>query len=185
MKPRDMLRRAETLRSVDKPAGALAGVTDRVLRAVKIRELLRGAWLGHPLHPVLVTVPLGAWTGATMLDCTGQRVAARRLVALGLAMVPPSVAAGLADYTDLDPAQRRVGLLHAAANTVATSLLAASYGCRRTNRYAAGVLLTLLGVGVASAGGALGGHLAYAQGSGVRRFEEPPFIRRPEPAAIS
>lgn len=185
MKPRDMLDRAEKLRSLDKPAGVVAGLAGRVLRPAKIREALRGAWLGHPVHPVLVTVPIGAWVGAAVLDLTGDRTAARRLVALGLAMVPPSVAAGLADYADLEPAQRRVGLVHAAANTVATALLAASYGLRRSNRHAAGMLLTALGLGAASAGGALGGHLAYAQGAGVRRFEEPPFVRRPEPAAVS
>lgn len=180
MNIRDMLRRVEGLRSADKPAEAVAGLAGRAVRATRTGGLLRGAWLGHPVHPILVTVPIGAWTGATVLDLTGDRTAARRLVALGLAAVPPSVLAGLADYPELNPAQRRVGLVHAAANTLATALLAASYVSRRANRHTAGTVLTLLGLGVAGAGGALGGHLAYALGAGVHRYDAPPFVRRPD-----
>jgi uncharacterized membrane protein len=186
MNIRDMLRRVESLRSADKPAGVVAEVANRALRKTPVGDLLRGAWLGHPVHPILVTVPIGAWTGATLLDLTGERTAARRLVALGLAAVPPSVLAGLADYPDLNPAQRRVGLVHAAANTIATALLTASYASRRANRHGVGAALTLLGLGVTGAAGALGGHLAYAQGAGVHRYESPPFVRRPDkPVAAS
>ncbi len=30
----------------------------------QVKNVLHGTWLGHPLHPALVTVPLGAWTTA-------------------------------------------------------------------------------------------------------------------------
>src|SRR5262245_66303584 len=42
-----------------------AGETGR-----QVRDFLHGTWLGHPLHPVLTDVPLGAWTVATVLDLT-------------------------------------------------------------------------------------------------------------------
>src|SRR5947209_598226 len=32
------------------------------------KDLLNGTWLGHPLHPVLTDVPLGAWTMTTAFD---------------------------------------------------------------------------------------------------------------------
>jgi len=187
MNIRDMLRRAEGLRSADKPAGIVADLAGRAVRTSRTGGLLRGAWLGHPVHPILVTVPIGAWTGATVLDLSGEHTAARRLVALGLAAVPPAVLAGLADYPDLNPAARRVGLVHAAANTIATALLTASYAGRRADRHTLGAVLTLLGLGVAGVGGALGGHLAYALGAGVHRYEAPPFVRRPDerPAAAT
>jgi len=35
-------------------------------RAVK--NALHGTWLGHPLHPALVAIPIGAWTVAMVLD---------------------------------------------------------------------------------------------------------------------
>ena len=31
-------------------------------------NLLHGTWLGHPLHPVLTDVPVGAWSVALVLD---------------------------------------------------------------------------------------------------------------------
>src|SRR4029434_8941566 len=39
----------------------------------RIRDFLHGTWLGHPLHPVLTDVPLGAWTVAMVLDLKGGR----------------------------------------------------------------------------------------------------------------
>src|SRR5947209_16914944 len=33
-----------------------------------IKDVLNGTWLGHPLHPVLVAVPLGAWSVTTVFD---------------------------------------------------------------------------------------------------------------------
>lgn len=33
-----------------------------------IRNLLHGRWLGHPLHPALTDVPIGAWTVALVFD---------------------------------------------------------------------------------------------------------------------
>jgi uncharacterized membrane protein len=73
---------------------------------VKVAALLRGIRLGLPVHPLLVTLPIGAWTSAAMLDCVGPRLAAQQLIGVGLAAVPATVLAGLADYPDLTGAQR-------------------------------------------------------------------------------
>src|SRR5258708_1659958 len=58
----------------------------------KIKDLLNGTWLGHPLHPVLTDVPLGTWTGMMMLDLAqlnnedeGVARASDILLALGIA----------------------------------------------------------------------------------------------------
>ena len=32
------------------------------------KNALHGVWLGHPLHPVLTDVPIGAWTTALAFD---------------------------------------------------------------------------------------------------------------------
>lgn len=34
----------------------------------EVRNLLHGKWLGHPVHPLLVHAPIGAWTVALLLD---------------------------------------------------------------------------------------------------------------------
>lgn len=179
----EILRRTESVTAVDEPAGALARTITRLLPK-KAAELLRGSWLGHPVHPLLVTMPIGAWTSAAVFDVLGRRVAARQLIGIGLAAVPVTVLAGAADYAELTTAQRRTGVVHAAANSVAAALLVASYVCRARGRHTAGIALSAAGLGAMGVGGALGGHLSYAQGGGVFRYQEPPFVRHPEPAAV-
>src|SRR5512132_1105522 len=34
----------------------------------QIKNALHGTWLGHPLHPALTDVPVGAWTAAVVMD---------------------------------------------------------------------------------------------------------------------
>src|SRR5512147_3184647 len=34
----------------------------------RFRSLLNGTWLGHPLHPAITDVPIGAWALAAVLD---------------------------------------------------------------------------------------------------------------------
>ena len=72
-------------------ASALDGTGDRiqntaqaVLRPQRVRDVLHGVPLGHPLHPALVQVPMGAWFSSAMLDfLPGQRRGATMLVAVG------------------------------------------------------------------------------------------------------
>jgi hypothetical protein len=37
-------------------------------------DFLKGTWLGHPLHPILVHVPMAMWPGALIFDvlCDGK-----------------------------------------------------------------------------------------------------------------
>lgn len=162
-----VLRKAEDAEALDGPATGL----QRLLNGEGgVTRQLRGRALGHPLHPLVVTVPIGAWLCSAVFDLLPDgRDAARRLIATGLLTVPAAVVLGLADYTSLDVRQRRVGLIHAAANATAAALFGASYSARRSGR--GGRLLSLLGLAATGAGGALGGHLAYAQGAGVFRWQ--------------
>lgn len=150
----------------------LAATTGRLLAPVLdggVGDFLRGAWLGHPLHPVLVTVPIGAWTAVPLFDLTGQPVAAQRLTALGLAAALPAATAGLAEYTTLDAPQRRVALVHAASNSVAMTALVGSMVARGKGRSSMALALTIAGLSVTGVSGALGGHLSYVQAAGVQR----------------
>ncbi|MGW0732349.1 Rieske 2Fe-2S domain-containing protein [Streptomyces sp. NPDC002851] len=135
-----------------------------------VRDMLRGRWQGHPLHPVLVQVPIGTWTSAALLDLTrGNERAARMLVAVGLASAAPAALSGAVDFADQFPEQERVGVVHAASNTTAVALYAASLVIR--SRGGSGRLLGFAGLAAATAGGFLGGHMAYRQAAGVNHSE--------------
>ncbi|MEV6824126.1 DUF2231 domain-containing protein [Amycolatopsis sp. NPDC051102] len=180
------LQKAEDAQALDGPAGALRRLLAGVAGSGAGRQL-RGQALGHPLHPLAVTLPIGAWLCSAVFDLLPDgRDTARRLVATGLLAAPAAIVLGLADYAGLDERQRRVGLVHATANAAATVLFGASYLARR--RGAGGRLLGALGLTATSVGGALGGHLAYAQGAGVFRWQplddlDPAELAGSDPAA--
>lgn len=143
-----------------------------MLPAGAAKDALSGRWLGHPLHPMLTDVPIGAWTSSLLLDALGgrqSRGAADRLIAIGIVAAVPTAASGIADWGDTQARERRVGIVHAAANTIALSLFSASLVARRGQRRGRGVLFSVLGAGTLGAGGYLGGHLSYALGLGVDR----------------
>ncbi|TQF68316.1 hypothetical protein FK531_14555 [Rhodococcus spelaei] len=163
MSIRDVLGRAESVTALDPVSDALR---TRVLRGLDDRPaagLLRGSWLGHPVHPAMVAVPLGAWTSSLVLDIVFRdHLAARRMIGFGLIAVPPALATGWADWSLRDAPQRRAGLIHAAGNTVAVVLMLASYRRRKAAPGFRASALSVLGLGAAGAAGALGGHIAFS-----------------------
>jgi len=147
------------------PVNRLVG---KVIRGGSFKDALSGTWLGHPLHPLLVAVPIGSWVCASVLDASpgDNAVAARRLVGLGVLAAVPSAMAGLSDWSDTTGAEQRVGAVHGGLNVVAVALYAGSWA-RRRKAGGAGTALALAGGAVMAAAGYLGGHLAYALGVGV------------------
>src|SRR6266540_7334726 len=110
-----------------------------------VKNFLHGTWLGHPLHPVLTDIPLGAWTATLLLDALGDRRghsgiarAADASLALGLAGALGSAITGLTDWSETDARPRRVGVAHAALNVSATVLFAGSLYSRGRGRRATG-----------------------------------------------
>ncbi len=148
-----------------------------LLPSPAVRDLLHGVWFGHPLHPALIVVPLGSWVSATVLDLLpGRRDAAQTLTGFGVLAALPTAAAGLADWTDLEPRQKRTGLVHAAFNTVALGLQYASWRARRQGRQARGVTYSLTALGIGGVSAYLGGHLSYSQAAGANHAEDAPRV---------
>jgi uncharacterized membrane protein len=167
-----LLQTPESARSLDAAADITAGTVDVVLGDGAVARALRGSWLGHPTHPLLITLPIGAWMSSAVLDLVFKnRDAARQLIGIGLAATPPAVLAGLAEFPTLGVRQRRVGLLHAAGNTVAATSFLLAYRQYKRGRIGAARAFSFLGLAAVSVGGALGGHLSYAQGAGVHRWQ--------------
>jgi nitrite reductase/ring-hydroxylating ferredoxin subunit/uncharacterized membrane protein len=148
------------------------------------KDLLSGTWLGHPAHPLLTDIPIGAWSSALLLDLVGifggpgaaSRRGADTLVAVGVVTALPTTASGLSDLSDeVEDSILAVGAAHAILNVAALGLFTASYAARLQRKRARGIALSMIGTGVLVASGFLGGHLSYRKGLGVDHnvFEEP------------
>jgi len=138
------------------------------------KNALHGTWLGHPLHPVLTDVPVGAWTVALALDAVESLSgnedvggAADAAVAIGIAGALGSAVTGATDWSETYGRAQKIGLVHGALNLVATTLYTGSLVMRRGGNRQGGVALSMLGYAIASASAYLGGHLVFAEQIGV------------------
>ena len=153
-----------------------------------VQDVLHGVWLGQPLHPALVTVPIGAWTTALALDALdatgtggdGLAQAARISVGVGVVGAMASAASGLTDWQHAHDGARRVGLVHAGLNSVALGLYGWSFADRGRGRPVRARLSAAAGLLVTLASGHLGGTLAYRLGLGTDHA-----VRTPEPRAFT
>ncbi|HEX6762753.1 MAG TPA: Rieske (2Fe-2S) protein [Gaiellaceae bacterium] len=168
----------ERAQALDRIAEPLQEAARRVVpEDSAAKELLSGTWLGHPLHPVLTDVVVGAWTSASILDLLGERGdAADELVAAGVAAALPAALSGWSDWAELRGGSRRVGTVHAVGNVASISLQALSLLLRRRERRAAGTALSLAALAAGGFSAWLGGHLSFGRGVGVDQtvFEDPP-----------
>ncbi|MDQ3318885.1 MAG: Rieske 2Fe-2S domain-containing protein [Actinomycetota bacterium] len=170
-----LAERVGDIESLDRPAEAVATKVREALDPGPVKDALSGAWLGHALHPLLTDIPIGTWSSATMLDLFGgrrARPAVERLIGIGVLAAVPTAVTGTSDWADTtlaDASVRRIGAVHAVANTAALLLYVGSLRARRRGRHGRGVALGLMGVGALAAGGHLGGHLSYDKGVGVNQ----------------
>jgi uncharacterized membrane protein len=151
----------------------------------EVRDLLHGKWLGHPLHPVLTDIPVGAWTAALMLDgvelmsgSEGAGNAADLAIGVGLAGAVGAAVTGAADWSETEGKARTIGVTHALLNVAATSLYATSLVMRRSGSRRAGVGVSLLGFALASASAYLGGHLVFGESVGVEGTDSGEWTER-------
>ena len=163
----DVVRAISDAEVLDRVGDPLQRFVDQRLGSSDAGSVLRGEWLGHPLHPALTDLPIGFWTSAWFLDFGGKRSrrAADVMVALGVVSAAPTALAGLADWAQLDQRDRRLGVVHMAANVGATLCYASSLAARLRGQRVRGVAMSWAGATVATAGAFLGGHLAFAGAS--------------------
>lgn len=160
-----VIQGAEALDKVSAPVAAIEQKLGHSLPWWK--NVMSGTFLGHPIHPLLVAVPIGSWSASMLFDIVGDRQGAQRLVGLGLLSALPTMAAGGSDWAYTTGAEQRVGLVHAVANSLSVTTYGLSWWERRRGHWLRGVGWSVLGATSLTVGGWLGGHLSYALGVGV------------------
>lgn len=131
--------------------------------------------VGHPIHPMLVTIPIGLWVFSLICDfaflSTGDsRWTVTAYFSLGGGIIGALIAAlpGLLDLLSLHGArERRIGTLHLVLNLAIVAVQAANFWLRFQDDGNAGVLpraISMIAVAALVASGWLGGHLVHVLG---------------------
>jgi uncharacterized membrane protein len=135
---------------------------------------------GHPIHPILVTVPIGAWTASLVFDI-GSHVAASPgflaqgslwLIAVGVIGALAAACAGFLDLLAIPGGTRAFGtaLVHMSLNLAVTAGYAAGFAWRYGGYHHPGsvppgqIALSAVSLAVLAVSGYLGGKLAYRYG---------------------
>jgi uncharacterized membrane protein len=144
-----------------------------------VSAMLAGPY-GHPFHPILVTVPIGAWVASSVFDIASHMVedpaflarGAVWLIALGVLGALAAAAIGLLDLFAIPTGTTafRTGLVHMSLNLVVTVAYAINFWWRHTGSGPDGavpagpLLLSIVSLMALAVSGYLGGKLAYHYG---------------------
>lgn len=145
----------------------------------RLKSLLHGTWLHHPLHPAITDIPIGAWFLAACFDVLwlvapdANAWAARGAQALILVGVVAALAAavtGMADWSDSYGAERTVGLYHGGLNLLAEVLYVISLVLRfqvGSGEAVSGAAVGFIGLVAVLAAAYLGGDMVFGKGTNV------------------
>ncbi|CAN5739417.1 hypothetical protein BH20CHL5_BH20CHL5_03370 [soil metagenome] len=140
------------------------------------------AILGHPVHPMIVPIPIGALSLALVTDLVAQRSsdrfwprASRSLLAVGAVGAIAAAPSGTVDFLTIPRArQLPEAWLHAGGNLAVVGLTVANLALRRgeDRRVSrAGLAMSALGAGMLAVTGWLGGELSFRHRIGVAAQE--------------
>ena len=136
-----------------------------------LKNALNGTWLGHPVHPAVTDVPVGAMTVSALLDLAGKDGAADIALATGIAGMAASAVTGAADAVDTYDRPRLLATVHASLMVTSLGAYLVSFLLRLGPRQGRPLarLLSFAGYGVLTAGAYVGGDLTYRAGNQVDR----------------
>jgi uncharacterized membrane protein len=139
---------------------------------------------GHPIHPMLVSIPIGLWIFSLVCDlihASGSSNPAWQTVALytmagGIVGALLAAVPGLIDLLSLPEGPRKTALTHMAINLTIVALYAINLWMRVSSPEKAGGLiwLSILAIGLLVISGWLGGKMVYVHGIAV----DTPEVRR-------
>lgn len=170
-------------RALDPVATAIAVPMRKLLDSAgplgPVADALHGTQLGHPLHPAVTDVPIGAWSLATLFDALEAAGSARftpasdLAIGVGLAGGLVALASGWAEWSDTKGDPQRLGLVHATLNEIAFALYATSLVLRLRKQRGAGLATAFAGYAFVSISAYLGGELSFGMRLGTKHTNEP------------
>ncbi|MBF6301987.1 DUF2231 domain-containing protein [Nocardia amamiensis] len=144
-----------------------------------VSAVLAGPY-GHPFHPILVTVPIGAWVASLVFDLASHVVedpaflaeGAQWLIAIGVLGALAAASVGFLDLLAIPTGTPafRTGVVHMSLNLAVTAAFIADFLWRRSSEdphspvQAGPLALSVASVVVLAVYGYLGGKLAYHYG---------------------
>jgi uncharacterized membrane protein len=142
---------------------------------------------GHPIHPMLVPIPIGLWVFSLVCDIVftvgGKNPdwATVALFTMGGGIVGALLAAvpGLIDLLSLPPGPRKTGIAHLAINLTVVVLYVINFWLRVNSPDKAGtaVWLSVIAIGLLVVSGWLGGKMVYEHGVAVSASTDPNMRR--------
>ncbi|HEY7792807.1 MAG TPA: DUF2231 domain-containing protein [Gaiellaceae bacterium] len=163
---------------------------------MKLEYLYRGL-PGHPLHPPLTDAAIGAYTFATVaavlsaLEIAAEEAAQAWALALIVGLVAGAAAAltGFVDWLRIERGTPlwRTATAHMVANLCATAAFLIAIGAGYSEAMDDGVVttaafvLTVIGFGLLTLGGWLGGSIVFVHGMRVLNLVEEPASRAAAP----
>jgi nitrite reductase/ring-hydroxylating ferredoxin subunit/uncharacterized membrane protein len=146
----------------------------------RLADVLHGKWLGHPLHPLLTDVTIGAWLFGALFDVLSllplgkrHRATANTLTTIGTISAVPTALAGLTDFSAIKRDAVAYGTLHGLLNSAALLLYILSLRARANGQQTQGVRLALMGFAGLLASAWLGGEMSYHKRVGVNHAPMP------------
>jgi uncharacterized membrane protein len=143
---------------------------------------------GHPIHPMLVSIPIGLFVFSLVADLAGRAGAgdAWQTVALycmGGGIVGALLAApfGLIDLVSMrDERAKKVGIAHMVINLVIVALYACNFLLRWPSGASDGTpfVLSVMAILLLLASGWLGGHMVFVHGVAVAAPGDRPVAER-------
>ncbi len=145
-----------------------------------IRNVLHGSFLGHPLHPMVSDIPVGAWTITQIFDTADVvfgkkdlRAGADTALVVGLLGGSITALSGWADWKHTKEETQRMGLVHGLLNMGAAGFYLISLLLRKTGARGVGQAFSTVGFGLMISGAYLGGELVFDRLVGTTRAETP------------
>ena len=146
----------------------------------------RAAIAKHPIHPMLVAIPIGLWIFSFVCDLVFRfgggalswEIVATYTMIAGVVGALIAAVPGFIDMLSLPWSVKRIALVHMSINLTVVALYIANAWLRRNGVSDGAIWLSAVSIALLGISGWLGGKLVYVHGVAVDPAPEPPGTRK-------